>query len=184
VLPTSCKQGAGVEAVFERMAPRTTAVLVGSSGVGKSTLINRLLGDEVQRTIAVRDGDSRGRHATTHRELFRLSNGALLIDSPGIRELQLWGEEASLAQAFDDISELAESCRFRDCRHEAEKGCAVLQAVEAGSLTTSRVASYHSLQKELRHLELRRNASAQRVQKHKWRAIHRELRRSGKNRRD
>ena len=182
VLPANCKEGSGVDAVRGHIAPRKTAVLVGSSGVGKSTLINRLLGDDVQRTLEVREGDSKGRHATTHRELFRLPNDGLLIDSPGIRELQLWGEERSLEASFEDIVTLGADCRYRDCSHESEGGCAVLEAVANGKMTAKRLASYHDLQKELRFLEVRRNESAQRVQKKKWRAIHKEMRRSGKNR--
>ena len=183
VLQASCREGTGVEAVRERIAPGETAVLVGSSGVGKSTLINRLLDEEVQRTVEVRAHDDRGRHATTHRELFRLPSGGMLIDSPGIRELQIWGEQQSLARAFEDVTTLGDACQFRDCTHETETGCAVLEAVERGSLPAGRLTGYRELQRELRYLERRRDESAQRIEKNKWRAIHREMRRSGKHRR-
>ena len=183
VLLASCLDGTGVDAVREQIKPGETTVLLGSSGAGKSTLINRLFGRAIQTTAAVRESDDTGRHTTTHRELFRSPDGRLLIDSPGIRELQLWVEQESLTRAFDDIGTLTAGCRFRDCRHESEAGCEVLAAVESGSLSASRLESYRQLRGELRYLELRQSASAQQVQKKKWRAIHRELRRSGKNRR-
>jgi ribosome biogenesis GTPase len=182
VLMLSCLDNDGVGAVTTHLKPRETAVLVGSSGVGKSTLINRLLGEAVQKTREVREGDDRGRHTTSHRELFRLPGGALLIDNPGIREVQLWSGEDSLRRTFEDVAGLAAECRFRDCLHESETGCAVLSAVEAGALPAARLESYRALQKELRYLELRQSESAQRVEKRKWRAIHKEIRRSGKHR--
>ena len=182
VLQASCKHGDGVDAVREHIGPGRTAVLVGSSGAGKSTLINRLLGEIVQRTRSVREDDDRGRHTTTHRELFLLPNGGLLIDSPGIRELQVWGGEQSLAQAFDDIEEMAADCRFRDCSHESEAGCAVLAAVEAGGLESRRLENYHTLQKELRYLEMKQSEAAQRAQKKKRRGLHREYKRFVKKR--
>jgi ribosome biogenesis GTPase len=156
---------------------------VGSSGVGKSTLINRLLGDDVQKTRDVRVADDRGQHTTTHRELFVLPGGALLIDNPGIREIQLWADEAALEQSFDDITELAAKCRYRDCAHGEEPDCAVRGAVASGEIPSSRLKSFRELQKELRYLRLRQDESAQRVQKQKWRAIHREMRKSGRPRR-
>ena len=182
VLLASCKHAEGVEEVCAQIDPGSTAVLVGSSGAGKSTLINRLVGETVQPTRETRQDDDRGRHTTTHRELFRLPGGGLLIDSPGIRELQLWGGESSLSQAFDDVEELASACRFRDCTHASETACAVLKAVENGALPVERLASYHELQKELRHLETKQSASAQRAEKQKWCGIHREYRRITKKR--
>jgi ribosome biogenesis GTPase len=182
VLVTSCLDGSGVEDVRARLRPRETAVLVGSSGVGKSTLINRLVNEDVQRTREVRGSDDRGQHTTTHRELFVLPGGALLIDNPGIRELQLWAEEAALQQSFDDITQLSEHCRYNDCAHAEEPGCAVTGAVESGELAAARLESFRELQKEIRYLQLRQDDSSQRVQKQKWRAIHREMRKSGKPR--
>ncbi len=183
VLTASCKQGEGVEAVRAQVGAGQTAVLVGSSGAGKSTLINLLLGETVQPTRETREDDGRGRHTTTHRELFRLPGGGLLIDSPGIRELQLWGGEESLSLAFDDVEALARVCRFRDCAHGSEAGCAVIEAVEDGVLAAQRLESYRALQKELRHLETKQSESAQRAEKQKWREIHREYRRFTKKRR-
>jgi ribosome biogenesis GTPase len=156
---------------------------VGSSGVGKSTIINRLLGEEVQKTLTVRAHDSRGRHATSHRELFLLPGGALLIDSPGVREIQLFGGEESLERVFQDVSDLASDCRFSDCKHENEPGCAVQEALKDGRLAEDRLESFRALEKELLYLKRRTDASAQRELKQKWRAIHREMRRSGRHRR-
>lgn len=184
VLPASCKHGDGIEAVRAEVGPGRTAVLVGSSGAGKSTLINLLLGKTVQPTRQTREDDDRGRHTTTHREMFRLPGGGLLIDSPGIRELQLWGGERSLSQAFDDVEALVRACRFRDCGHQSEAGCAVIAAVENGSLAAQRLESYRVLQKELRYLETKQSESAQRAQKQKWRETHREYRRFTKKRRE
>ncbi len=183
VIVSSMVDGTGVDDIVAHLRPRETAVLVGSSGVGKSTLINRLLGDDVQKTRNVRGSDDRGQHTTTHRELFVLPGGALLIDNPGIREIQLWADESALEQSFDDITELAATCRYRDCAHGEEPDCAVRAAVASGKIPGSRLESFRELQKELRYLRLRQDESAQRVQKQKWRAIHREMRKSGRPRR-
>jgi ribosome biogenesis GTPase len=131
------------------LAPGRTAVLLGSSGVGKSTLINRLLHGEVQRTRAVRAKDHRGKHTTTHRQLFKVSGGGLVIDSPGLREIQLWHGEEGVDAAFDDVERLATRCHFRDCHHDDEPGCAVCAAVAAGELSSDRLASWHKLHAEL-----------------------------------
>lgn len=183
VLVSSCLEGSGLEAVRATLRPRETAVLIGSSGVGKSTLINRLLGEDVQKTRAVRDQDDRGQHTTTHRELFVLPGGALVIDNPGIRELQLWADESALDRSFEDVAALATRCRYADCEHESEPDCAVLEAVGSGELARARLESFRSLQKELRYLRLRQDESAERAEKQKWRAIHREMRKSGRHRR-
>ena len=183
VLVSSCLDGFGLDGVREWLRPRETVVLVGSSGVGKSTLINRLLDENVQPTNEVRRSDDRGRHTTTQRELFRMPGGALLIDNPGIRELQLWADESALDHSFEDIAQLAEVCRYEDCEHETEPGCAVLAVAASGELSAERLESFRGLQKELRYLRVRQDASAQHAQKQNWRAIHREMRRSGRHRR-
>jgi ribosome biogenesis GTPase len=165
VLPISALADHDLEALPAQLAPGQTAALIGSSGVGKSTILNRLLGDERQRTTAVRLSDSRGRHTTTTRQLFRMPGGWLLMDLPGLREVQLWanpdqaarGSEASLdanlAASFDDIQALAANCRFRDCTHTAEPGC----AVTAAALDPARLANYQKMQKELAQLERKTN---------------------------
>ena len=152
---TSSVTGEGLDAVRAALTPATTGVLLGSSGVGKSTLANRLLGRAHFRTRALRR-DDRGRHTTTRRELVVLPGGGLLLDTPGLRELQLWGGEDALARAFDDVVRLAEGCRFRDCAHTVEPGCAVLEAVDSGLLPPERLASFRKLQRELRAVEGRR----------------------------
>lgn len=172
----SGRRGDGMEALGAYFARGRTVALLGSSGVGKSTIVNRLLGEERQRTAEVRPHDQRGRHATTYRELIVLPGGAVLVDTPGLREIQLWATEEGLATAFDDLSRLAERCRFRDCRHHGEPGCAVQAAVEAGELSESRLRSHHKLQAELRHLEIKADVGLERAQRARWRAIHRAAR--------
>jgi ribosome biogenesis GTPase / thiamine phosphate phosphatase len=135
------------------LAPGQTIVLLGSSGVGKSTIVNRLLGRAIQEVQDVRESDSRGRHTTTARELFALPGGALLMDTPGLRELQLWDADDGISQAFADIEALAESCRFGNCRHEGEPGCAVQSAIDAGALDFGRLENWRKLQRELAFLK-------------------------------
>jgi ribosome biogenesis GTPase len=149
-----------------------TAVVLGSSGVGKSTLVNTLLGEQRQATAAVRDDDSRGRHTTTHRELFALPGGALLIDTPGIRSLEVAGADVGVDVAFDDIADLASACRFSDCRHEGEPGCAVRAAVDDGRLSNDRLASHRKLERELAHAERKGDARARAAETKKWKSIH------------
>ena len=172
VLPVSTVTGEGLDALHRILLPASTAVLVGSSGVGKSSLVNALLGGERLATASVR-ADGRGRHTTTHRELVRLEGGALLIDTPGMRELQLWSDGDGLAASFADVDALAADCRFRDCAHGREPGCAVRAAVAAGSLDKGRLESYFKLRREIaRHARLsdpRASAEANR----RLRAMHR-----------
>lgn len=147
VVLTSAVTGAGMDELAARMAPGRTVAFLGSSGVGKSSLVNGLIGRRVMATGAIRD-DGRGRHTTTRSDLLVLPSGAILIDTPGLRELAPWAAEAALDQTFADVAELAEGCRFRDCRHDGEPGCAVQSALEGGRLSPERLASYRKLQRE------------------------------------
>jgi len=167
----AAKEGRGLEALAPWLERGRTVALLGSSGVGKSTIVNRLLGEERQRTREVRESDQRGRHTTTHRELVILPGGGLLLDTPGLREIQLWASEEGLASAFEDIETLAPRCRFRDCEHGSEPGCAVQAAVEDGSLPEKRLASYHKLRAELRSLDIREDPELRRAEKARWRSI-------------
>ncbi len=146
----SALQNTGLEPVREALGAGVTGVFVGQSGAGKSACINALLGYERQLTGALRPSDREGRHTTTRRELIVLPAGGIVIDTPGIRELQLWGGESGLENAFPDIDELAAQCRFQDCAHEAEPGCAVKAALERGELDYDRLENYRKLRKELR----------------------------------
>jgi ribosome biogenesis GTPase len=148
VLGLSGRTGAGMEALEALLSPGKTMVLLGSSGVGKSTLVNRLLSREVQPTRPTREADNKGRHTTTARQLFRLPGGALLMDTPGLREFALWNVDSGLVETFADIEELARDCRFGDCRHEGEPGCAVRSAIESGTLDAARVENRKKLERE------------------------------------
>jgi len=171
VVAVSALERTGLDALAPWLEPGRTVALLGSSGAGKSTLANALLGEERQETGEVREDDSRGRHTTTRRELIALPGGALLIDTPGMRELQLWSGEESLAGAFPEIDALAADCRFRDCRHAGEPGCAVQVAVDSGALDADRFASWVKLQREVRWLETRQDARARSEELAKWKAI-------------
>jgi ribosome biogenesis GTPase / thiamine phosphate phosphatase len=155
VLQVSAADGTGIDAIRSYVRAGETVAFVGSSGVGKSSIINRLLGAERQETAAVSEAVGKGRHTTTRRELIPLSGGGLLMDTPGLRELQLWGEESNLEGAFEDIEVLARECRFRDCRHDNEPGCAVRAALEAGTLDPERLRNFEKMQRELRFLARR-----------------------------
>ncbi len=151
VLALSARSEHGLDALPAELGPGQTAALIGSSGVGKSTIVNRLLGDERQSTYAVRAADSRGRHTTTTRELFLMPGGWLLMDLPGLREVQLWAGTGQVEETFEDIQALAGSCRFRDCAHGGEPGC----AVGAAGVEPARLANYLKMQREVAHLERR-----------------------------
>lgn len=175
----SSRTGYGLDRLAAYFAAGQTGALLGSSGVGKSTLINRLLGRDALRTREVRD-DGRGRHTTTHRELLLLPAGGLIIDTPGMRELQLWDDEESggqgLNETFEDIEQLAQQCLFNDCQHEREPRCAVRRALEEGTLAAERFASYQKLQRELHHLEVKQDQRLRAAENKKWKAIHKEMR--------
>jgi ribosome biogenesis GTPase / thiamine phosphate phosphatase len=154
VLALSCFTGEGVDEISAMLTPGRTAVLLGSSGVGKSTLVNRLAGRDLLATGEIRD-DGKGRHTTTTRQLVALAGGGLVIDTPGLRELGLWSNGAGTAAAFDDVEALAAECRFDDCGHRSEPGCAVLEALEDGRLPAERFAAWDKLQRELAWAERR-----------------------------
>jgi ribosome biogenesis GTPase / thiamine phosphate phosphatase len=156
VLVLSALKGSGLEALDPWLQPGQTLCLVGSSGVGKSTIVNALLGWQRQAIGEVRVDDQRGRHTTTRRELLVMPSGALLIDSPGMRSVGMWDAEEGIAHLFSDIDEIAARCRFADCRHSSEPGCAVQAAIAEGSLSARRLESQHKLQRELEAMELRR----------------------------
>lgn len=171
ILTVSVLNGDGLEDIREYLIRGSTAVLVGSSGVGKSTLINALLGCEAQRTDNVREKNSRGRHVTTHRELFIIPNGGVIIDNPGIREIQLWGEISDMEEPFQDITELSAGCRFNDCQHLSEPGCRVKLAIENGELSHKRYESYLKLRKELQHLARKQTMSSEAAERSRWKGI-------------
>ncbi|MEW9701600.1 ribosome small subunit-dependent GTPase A [Paenibacillus sp. SI8] len=149
-----------------------TVALLGSSGVGKSTLVNRIYGKEILETGDIRDGDDKGKHTTTHRELIALPGGGILIDTPGMRELQLWDASEGLSASFQDIEELGANCFYQDCRHENEPRCAVKQALLTGDLEQERFNSYLKLQKELAYLARKEDKGLQAAEKAKWKKIH------------
>lgn len=155
-LAISCLDGQGVAAIRKRLDKGWTVAFLGPSGVGKSTLVNHLVGDEVQPVRPVRENDQKGRHTTTSREMIFLSGGGVLIDTPGLRELQLWEGEDGLETAFADIEALAIHCRFSDCHHDQEPGCAVQHALQTGRLAASRLASFHKLRLEASQFAPRR----------------------------
>jgi ribosome biogenesis GTPase len=157
-----------------------SVALLGSSGTGKSTLINRLIGRDVQRVQDIGPGD-KGRHTTTARELLVLPTGGVVIDTPGMRELQLWDAGEGLGDAFQDIEEIALACRFRDCAHESEPGCAVRAAIRTGSLPEDRLESFHKLERELRYLAVRQDQRAASLEKRKFKVLTKAQRRSQKS---
>ena len=173
-----------LEPLAVHLAAGRTVAMVGSSGAGKSTLLNALCGEDVMRTAAVRESDDRGRHTTTHRRLVQLPGGGLLIDNPGIRELQLWADDdSSLEETFDDIEELGRGCRFRDCGHGQEPGCAVRAAIQAGTLDPARLHNYNELREEQHGLEQRRKEVSRRAHDRRLGAYYKSVQQAKKNRR-
>jgi ribosome biogenesis GTPase len=167
----SAQTGAGLAELAAYLVPGRTVALLGMSGVGKSSLVNAFLGDERQRTAAVREEDSRGRHTTTHRELIPLPGGAILLDTPGMRTLALWADATTVDASFGEIEALAASCRFRDCAHDHEPGCAVLGGLASGELSEERYESWRKLQREALAFAARHDTQVRIAQKRKWRAI-------------
>ena len=177
VLAVSAETGDGLALLAPHLQGNRTVALLGLSGAGKSTLINRLLGEQRLRTADVRD-DGRGRHTTTHRELIPLPDGGALIDTPGMRSVGMWDTDggAGLEQAFSDVQELAAGCRFSDCRHDGEPGCAVEAAVRSGALPPDRLASYNKLLRELRFQELKQDKRARSEERQRWRVMNKAMR--------
>jgi ribosome biogenesis GTPase len=183
VLIVSGISGAGLDALREKLTPGSTAVFIGSSGVGKSTLLNALLGEERQDTGGIRASDSRGRHTTSSRSLIPLPSGAFLIDTPGIRELGLWNlDEDTLQESFQELGGFEGLCRYRDCQHESEPGCAVQEAVRKGELAPERLQSFRKLQKEQAFYERRQDKRKMIEEKNRWKSIHKAARRERKSR--
>jgi len=184
IIPVSATTGLGVEAVRALVPTGRTAALIGSSGVGKSTLVNALLAEARQEVQDIRDADGKGRHTTVGRTLIALPSGGWLMDTPGMREFAPWsdgddgeGLGGGLNEVFADVLALAEHCKFRDCRHDGEPGCAVLAAIEAGDLPAERLASLRKLEKEEAWLRRRADKSAAAAERQKWKQIHKALRR-------
>ncbi|MGE5423147.1 MAG: ribosome small subunit-dependent GTPase A [Ignavibacteriales bacterium] len=177
----SCESGQGLEAIKGYFRTGQTSILLGSSGVGKSTLLNILMGNQVQKTQGIREDDDRGRHTTTHRQMHILPRGGLVIDSPGLRELQLWVADAGFTSTFEDIAILAEECHFADCTHQGEPDCAVIRAIEEGVLDEGRFDSYLKLQKELAYVSRKENMVEALENKQKWKTIAKDIKRFYKN---
>ena len=165
VCAVSAKSGHGFDELDKFLGRGQTVVLLGSSGVGKSTIVNRLLERAIQEVQEVRESDGRGRHTTTAREIFALPGGALLMDTPGLRELQLWDSNEGISQTFADIESLAANCRFGNCRHDGEPGCAVQAAIEDGSLDTARLENWRKLERELAFLKRKTDPDARQNEK-------------------
>jgi ribosome biogenesis GTPase / thiamine phosphate phosphatase len=171
IVMLSAMQQQGMELLQPYLQPGKTIVLLGSSGVGKSTITNQLKGESVQTVQAVRLGDDRGKHTTTHRQLMILPSGALIIDTPGMRELQVWSATEGLPETFMDIETLVEQCRFRNCQHESEPGCAIQQALAAGQLDPKRFLNYQKLQREAQHLARKQNQRLTLAEKERWKKM-------------
>ncbi len=170
VVVTSAVTGDGIDEIVRELQPARTGVLLGPSGAGKSTLINRIVGSDLMRTRLIhRSGE--GRHMTSHRQLVQLPQGGMIIDTPGLREAQLWEGDEALVNVFEDIEELALTCRFTDCGHATEPGCAIKAALDAGTLDAGRFQSYRKLQRELRAVAAKTDARVRLEERRKWKQI-------------
>jgi ribosome biogenesis GTPase / thiamine phosphate phosphatase len=180
----SATTGQNLDVLERYLSANRTVALLGLSGAGKSTLVNRLVGEERLRVQDVRD-DGRGRHTTTHRELIPLPGGGVLVDTPGMRAVSLWdGDGGGLEQTFSDVQELAGECRFADCRHEQEPGCAVIAAVTAGTLAADRLESYNKLLREMRFQEIKQDKRARSDERKRWRTLNKAMRNASRPRGD
>jgi len=168
IYPVSAKDNEGLDALMQHIGKGQTVTFLGSSGVGKSSIINCLLGEDLMKVGNLRKSDGRGRHTTTYRELLILPDGGIVIDTPGIRELQIWTDEKGLEKTFGDIEQLAKECKFKDCSHETEPGCAIQKALKDGTLDKKRYQGYLKLQKELTHLKIRQDQKETRRVNREW----------------
>ena len=182
IIPLSAVENTGFDELHEHLQKGKTSAFIGSSGVGKSSIINRLIGEDRQKVKAVRAWRQRGQHTTTSREMIFGDEFGIMIDSPGMRELQLWADDESLSTSFEDIEELAKFCRFRDCKHLNEPGCAVLRAVENDELDADRYESYVKQLKELKYLERKQDYHARKQEEQRWKNIKKSHRKQDKKR--
>ncbi|MCD1295867.1 ribosome small subunit-dependent GTPase A [Methanocella sp. CWC-04] len=167
----SAIKNTGISELMDYFSAGNTVALLGSSGVGKSTLINMIMGYERQKVSGIREDDDRGRHTTTERELILLDGGGIIIDNPGMRELQLWEAGEGLKETFSDIEELSRLCKFSDCKHDTEPGCAIKKAIKEGTLSEKRYQSYLKLQREFLAVEMKKNIGLKNMEKKKWKQI-------------
>lgn len=167
VYAVSSQTGQGMEAVASYLQPGKTVVLLGSSGVGKSSFVNALAGEPLMAVNAIREDDSKGRHTTTHRQLIMLNSGVMVIDTPGMRQLGMWDVSEGLGEAFGDVEQFLGHCKFRDCKHQSEPGCGVKEAIASGALSQERWNSYCKLKAEARYLDCKAAHLQQKAQRHK-----------------